>query len=28
MANIAMFSDEGRDVLLSGPGGTLKMRRR
>jgi len=28
LANIAMFSEEGREVLLSGPGGTLKMRRR
>ncbi|HVL78361.1 MAG TPA: hypothetical protein VM346_03640 [Sphingomicrobium sp.] len=28
MANIAMFSDEGREVLLTGPGGSLAMRRR
>lgn len=28
LANIAMFSNEGREVLLSGPGGTVAMRRR
>jgi hypothetical protein len=28
LANIAMFSEEGREVLLTGPGGSLAMRRR
>ena len=28
LANIAMFSDDGRTVQLSGPGGTVSMSRR
>ena len=28
LANIAMFSDEGRTVQISGPGGTISMTRR
>jgi hypothetical protein len=28
LANIAMFSDEGRTVQISGPGGTISMSRR